>query len=358
MVQVGVDSQMKPLPIAKSVRRQRGRIVIEVILLGIIPCLCLAVCGLCNMDLLHCILNPSAVTPQPVDSVTDAVRIDDDRALTVATRGQLRLWSFSEEAPLGEMVSRLTDVCCMAHSPQQKLLAVGSRTGQLEVWDFENPGVTALVQDRTLGQVHECLFTPDGLTLVTASDFGQLTLWDSRTLSCRAKWLIPEPRTHLRSVAISSDGKLVLAGTFMGDVHIWDLASGQHFRSHSIWEGTPDHPYGFSSIDTVAFVAGNQQFVATSRNAGVGMWDVETGALVRRFDGRFAGLKKGEISADGSRFTAGMMDGRVITWDTATGQRIGAIHRFPSTVKCLLFSADGQKLLTGDWSGHVRFRPI
>jgi len=358
MVQMGVDSQMKPLPVVKSVSRQRGRIVVEVILLGIIPCLCLAVCGLCNTDLLHCMLNPSSVTPPPVDSVTDAVRIDEDLALTVATRGQLRMWSFSQEAPLGEMVSRITDVCCVAHAPQQKLLAVGSRTGQLEVWDLENPGVTELVQDQTLGQVHECLFTPDGLTLVTASDFGQLTLWDSRTLSCRAKWLIPEPRTHLRSVAISGDGKLLLAGTFMGAVHIWDLASGQHLRRHLISGDTPHHPQGFASIDTVAFIRGNQQFVATSRNAGVGLWDVETGALVRWFDGRFADLKIGEISTNGSRFIAGMMDGRVVTWDTATGQRIGAIHRFPSTVKCLLFSADGQKLLTGDGSGQVRFRRI
>lgn len=355
---MGVASQMKPLPVAESACRQRGRILIEVILLGIVPCLCMVVCGLCNSELLHCVLIPSSVTPQPLDSVTGAVRIDEDLALTVTNRGQLRMWSFSQEAPLGEMVSRITDVCCMAHAPQQKLLAVGSRTGQLEVWDLENPGVTELMQDRTLGQVHECLFTPDGLTLVTASDFGQLTLWDSRTLNCRAKWLIPEPRTHLRSLAISDDGHLVLAGTFLGTVHVWDLASGQHLRRHVISGGTRNHPQGFASIDTVAFVAGNREFVATSRNAGVGIWNVETGALVRRFVGRFADLKNGEISADGSRFMAGMMDGRVVVWQTATGQRIGAVQRFPSTIKCLLFSADGQKLLTGDWSGQVRVRRL
>lgn len=333
--------------------RRRGRILTEVVLIVLIPCLCLGACCLCDSDLRKSLLSkPSGVPPRLAYPIMDAVRIDQDRALTVQTQGQMRLWSFNQSAQLAETQSYITDVDCVAYSAEQRLLAVGSMSGQLEIWDLDRADPPKVADAPDLGCVSECQFTPDGRTLLTADQLGQIILWDSRTLARRGTWQSPTPVEQYRSLAVSSDGKLVLAGTSTATVQVWDLEKGQHLRSHAVMVPLRDHN---ASINSVTFLSGDREFIAASANEGVGIWNVETGACVRQFEGVFTALKGGAFSADGRRFTAGTLDGQVVTWDTVTGDRIGAVRQFPTTVKCLLYSADGSSLLTGDWHGEVQF---
>ena len=322
-------------------------------LLVLIPSLCLGVCCLYDPDLSSSILSaPPKLPARLANPVAEAIRIDDDRALTVQLHGQMRLWSFSQAAPLGEMQSRLTDIRSVAYSEQQKLLAVTSWTGMLEVWNLDEPENPKLSQNPMVGEIYDCQFTPDGTRLFTAGEFGQLILWDPRTLERRAVWESSGARDELRSLAVSSNGKHVLAGAFSGQVHIWDQQTGQHLRSQQVC-APPSHSDAI--ITSIHFLPGDQEFIVTSRNCGVGVWNVETGASVRRLEGAITEFKGGAISPDGQRFIAGTMDGQVVTWNTATGQQIPPVQHHPSTVKCFLYSADGRSLLTGDWNGRVLF---
>ena len=99
-----------------------------------------------------------------------------------------------------------------------------------------------------------------------------------------------------------------------------------------------------------------QRNFAGSRNDGASVWNVTTGRSIRKFTGCVTDLKSGEISPDGHRFSAGLLDGRVLTWDTATGDQIGRGGHDSASVNCLLYSEDGQSLLYGDWNGRIQFR--
>ena len=144
----------------------------------------------------------------------------------------------------------------------------------------------------------------------------------------------------------------MLAGTFSGLIHVWDQQTGQHLRSHQICV-PPDHADAI--IGSIHFLPGDQEFIAASRNCGVGVWNVATGVRVRKFEGAITEFKGGAISPDGERYIAGTMEGQVITWNTATGQQIPPVQHHPGAVKCLLYSTDGRSLLTGDWNGRVLF---
>lgn len=332
---------------------RRGRVPTEVVLLVMVSGLCLGAFCLCDSELLKGLLAPaSAFPPRLASPNTDVVRIDQDRALTVQIHGHMRVWSFSQSAQIAELQSHISDLSCAAYSTEQRLLAVGSMAGLLEIWDLSRSENPKVANAPDLGCVNKCQFTPDGKTLLTADHDGQIILWDSRTLVPRGIWVSPTPLEQYRSLAVSSDGKLALAGTSGACVQLWDLETGQCLRTHQIMPPSPDHN---ATINSVIFLAGDREFIASSVNAGAGIWNVETGALVRRFAGECAGLKGGALSPDGCRFTAGLIDGQVVTWDTATGNRIGAVRQFPTTVKCLLYSADGTSLLTGDWNGEVQF---
>lgn len=333
-----------------------GRVLTEVALVILVPCACLVACGTWDADLASGLLStPPKGSKQYSVPVTDAVRLDHDTALTVQLHGRLRLWSFSSSAPVGEIQSRISETCSSAYSAAQNLLAVGSFGGQIEIWDLNHPGRPVSTHDPELCMISDCQFTPDGKKLFTSSSSGHIIAWDPQTLARLETWRPPGPVQTVRTLAISADGKRLLAGMFAGQVQVWDLQTGRPLHNHQVAVQSADMPHGDLSIEYVSFGPRDREFIAASRGHGAGVWDIQTGACLRRFTGITNPLRTGASSPNGQRFAAGLTDGSVVTWDTASGRQIGAVLRHPSSVKTLLFQADGMALLAGDWDGQVYF---
>lgn len=338
---------------------RRGRLPTEVVLVIVIPTLCLVACGLYDPDLAHTVrCTPDIHSKESAVPVIDAVRMDQREALTAQINGQLKLWDVATATPLAAMQSQMHDLCCLAYAPAQRLLAVGSKTGQVEMWDLNHRGPAQHTADSSLGQIFDCQFTPDGKTLLTANDCGQIVVWDAATLTRRSTWTSPVPVVSMRSLAVSNDGQFVVAGTFAGLVQLWDLEHDRHLRDYHVAIPRPHDPLDSASIEAVAMLPGNREFIAASRNHGVSVWNIETGERVRSFDGDIKLIKHGVISPDGNRFTIGTMHGLVATWNTLTGQQTGPPQRHSTTVKALLYSADCKTLLTGNWNGQVTFHRL
>ena len=339
----------------RSTRRSipHGRVTTEILLIVLVPSLTLGIFAWCDSDIAKSLLAvPHSQAPRISDPITDAVRIDDDKVLTTHLMGQMRLWSFSKRTPLGEVQSHVAPISCVAYEPRQNLLAVGSKIGQVEVWNIDRSEPLAVRTDPDLEHVNDCQFTPDGRTLMTAGEFGQLIEWDALTLTRRRAWSSTLASESIRTLAISADGKTMLAGKFLGLVQVWDLQRGHQIASHQV---SVPVKHAESCIDAVKFISQDREFIAIVRGEGVGIWNVETGSLVRRFEGTFEHLKGGTLSPDGKRFVAGTRGGEIITWDTATGKLVGPVKQLRTTTKCMLHSADSRALLTGDWFGQVLF---
>lgn len=88
----------------------------------------------------------------------------------------------------------------------------------------------------------DCAFHPDGLILATGSDTGVLKLWDIRqqvnVLTCA------EHKGSINSIAFSENGYLAATGSTDGSVKIWDL------RKQTC---TKTFETGSSSVSSVAF---------------------------------------------------------------------------------------------------------
>lgn len=338
----------------RSALRQ-GRILTEFLLVVLIPSLALSIWGLCDPNIAKSLRPVSPANSLITDPLTDSVRLGDDQVLTVQLSGQMRLWSFSRATQLSELQSNFTAVSCVAYSAKQRLLAVASKTGQLEMWNIDRSDPPLVTNDPDLQHINDCEFTPDGTTLVTAGELGQLIQWDAQTLTRRRTWDSGLATEAIRGLDISADGRTMLGGTFNGVVEVWDLERGERLHRHQV---SVPKEHANACIDAVAFVSGEREFVATTRQQGAGIWDVQTGALVREFEGVFRNVKKGTLSPDGRHFVVATMGGEVITWGCATGRQVGTVKQFPTTVKCVLHSADGKILLTGDWNGQVLFHPL
>lgn len=330
-----------------------GRIPIEIVLLVGVPCVFLLIWGLLDPEIKRSlIITPDGDPLLVADPVYDAVRIDDDRVMTVQGQGHLRLWSFAQSAQVGEMLSRMHDVNCLAYSAPQRLLAVGSKTGRVEVWNLNTPDAPAMSNELSERMVTDCQFTPDGRSLLTAGDDGRLMLWDAKTLQRQHTWESPAPKEPIRQLVISNDGQLALAGTDLGSVRVWDLQQRRQLWHHRVAEA---HQYPSGIVVSLSFITGNREFIAATRKGGVAVWNVVTGDLIRRFAGEVTDLRTGVLSACGQHYFGGTQDGHVIHWNTATGQRVSERKRHPVGIRALLCNADGTSLLSGDFNGRVYF---
>jgi WD40 repeat protein len=168
-------------------------------------------------------------------------------------------------------------------------------------------------------------FAPDGATLVGAVG-GTIYRWDTAT----GKPLIPEGGdSPVGQISVTADGKRVMTLGHEGDAHVWDARSGEHQRRLSInrQQGFAVSPDGRFLVWPVADEAIQFQTPGEPKSVYTGsrlrMLDLEAGTLVDRFGG-FEGAPSDLSFIDGGKtlVTAdrGRRDAGVRVWDVATGK--------------------------------------
>ncbi|NOX56070.1 MAG: hypothetical protein GXP27_16840 [Planctomycetes bacterium] len=119
----------------------------------------------------------------------------------------------------------------------QWIAAVPRIASRIWVWHIETG---AEVAERAIGHedaVRDLDFSPDGRTIVTASDDGTVRTW--RTDRCLQEHVLRHDYI-VRGVAVSPDGKWIASNSGDDSVRLWDAASGkeiQRFPGHGRRKG-------------------------------------------------------------------------------------------------------------------------
>jgi WD40 repeat protein len=139
----------------------------------------------------------------------------------------------------------------------------------------------------------------------------------------------------VNSVAVSSDGRLVLTGSDDNVAKLWDAHSGKEIRSFV------GHSNG---VNAVAFSPGGR-FVLTGSSDGARLWDAETGKVIRPFV-KWGGVESVAFSPNG-RFVLTGSGGGTTIWDAETGREIRSFVEHSPGVSSVAFSPDGRFVLVG-----------
>ena len=163
----------------------------------------------------------------------------------------------------------------MAWSTDEQLLAVGSDSGDVYVWNLRRGAVTAALQGHT-ACVKWIRFAHSGYLLATASWDGTTRLWDG---------VSGEPlavaQGNLRGGFAPDDRRL---GFVQGDkVGVWDVAVAPECRTlHPEMLGDrSEKPEGANPF--AADVSPDGKLVATSGLSGVHLWEADTGRELAHF---------------------------------------------------------------------------
>jgi WD40 repeat protein len=235
---------------------------------------------------------------------------------TVATAGQeegIWLWDAATGADRGRITGRDVVVVSLAFSPDGKRVAGGTQRGPLGVWD-----VATGKSQGTLGGRNSSLryiaFSPDGQTVTAGTDGDELWAWD-----VKGKELFQLPK-HGRA-AFAPDGGVVATGGADGSVALRDPKTGKQLRQFPVGEGADP----LSWVGQLRFSPDGKTLTCAGfgkgLNCAVQVWDVKGGK--RKMARSFELWRPLALSPDG-KMLAMAWDG-IKFWDLTADKELRTI---------------------------------
>ena len=315
----------------------------------------------------------------------------------------------------------------MAVSPDAKLLVAVSDDQTISVWDIASGELATVFKGHT-DSILSVDFSESGEQIVTGSADKSVRIWDINarqefiqqiTPSGRMRFLEQGPKNSLVvgsdtelevfsstgeviyrwepsdaenrivSLAVSRNGENVFAGTFSGDVFVWDTAEWSQ-RLIQRFAERPAKLACSSAGDLLAVSSGNSQFQIWqvrdlddkplySGSLGDGgiqkLWFTPDGdeiylstkdyklqrfslekleGLPNRFKSGTSLVVSADWSADGRYLATGGFDKLIRIWDLQTGENISTLLGHTNSVSSLSFSKNGSRLVSSQRGDTIR----
>ncbi|HEC22992.1 MAG TPA: WD40 repeat domain-containing protein, partial [Chloroflexi bacterium] len=180
---------------------------------------------------------------------------------------------------VGALERHSSGVSSLAYSPDGRILATGSRSGFVSLWNARTGQLLQTFAGHEIGQAVLALdWLPDGGTLISGSRDHQVIVWDIRA-GQQARTLAGHEGGVL-SVGHSPDGASVVSASDDGTVIVWNAEVTEPVRT---LEGLS------TETDAVAWSPDGVTFVAASRGGTLRMWnlgpDGPDGELLQEVEG-------------------------------------------------------------------------
>jgi WD40 repeat protein/serine/threonine protein kinase len=235
----------------------------------------------------------------------------------------------------------------MDRDPSQAIAWLKTLSAQSPRW----PAARTLAADalsRGIGQVFRAhtgginavAFSPDGKTIVTASDDRTVRLWP---LDMSEPKILEGHTDEVWAAAYSPDGKLVATGGKDKVVRLWDIAKGTSvlLEGHLQW------------VTHVTFSPDGQWLASQGLGDGIFLWNVATKEGVRVATNLGVEMSRGPAFSGDGRILAFVEAGKLVVWDVKTGRR----DLWPgqtSICSSIAISPDARTIATGGVDGLIR----
>ena len=150
----------------------------------------------------------------------------------------------------------------------------------------------------------------------------------------------------IKAVSVSVDGKRALTASFDYTIILWDLTGP---------EGTVVHRMigHDGAVNDAVFVPYQDQAVSVSDDGSLGIWDLQTGKLVKRIQAEPVKMLDVAVSLDGRYAAAARWDGTVRLYDVEKMTEIAVLKGHRGNVNSVAFSRDGSRLYSAAYDGQI-----
>lgn len=250
------------------------------------------------------------------------------------------------------------DINGIVFSPDGQTLVSASDDNTVKIWDVPTGMLRrTLVTGHTRG-VDAIAFSPDGRTLASGDLEDTVRLWNVQTGQLRQTLKLP-PR--VTAIAFSPDGRSLVCGSG-GSVGLWDIQTGK-----ALWKGKR-----FVGAVTSIAVSPNSQTIASASEWGskeiLTLWDARTGQVERTLMSRgwwkellllcnYRAYHVENLVAflpDGKMVISGDSgNGVVKLWDIQTGKLLRTLRGHGDSVLAVACSSDGRTVASASYDGTV-----
>ena len=291
--------------------------------------------------------------------------------------GEVKVW----DAKTGTVLLNLVaphggpSVTSASFSPDGTRIVTGSFDETVKVWDARTGERLLDVKGITSGWCNVA-FSPDGTRIVSGRRDGTTTVVDARTgtvlLELKARVRVAgesagDGTFGVQSVAFSPDGTRIVTGggdRKFAEAKVWDARTGAELL---------DLVGHTSQVLSVAFSPDGTRIVTGSLDGTVKVWDAQTGTPRVEANGHKDAVTSLAFSRDGTRIVTGggefdmtdrgsgsggaMKPGEATVWDSRTGVALLGLKVLKGTVKCVAFSPDGTRIVTGGIASETNGGP-
>lgn len=259
------------------------------------------------------------------------------------TTGEIRLWQLPEGRPLRTLAGHTDWVMSVAFSPDGMRLISGSEDLTLRIWDIHSGQCLKILQGHK-NWVRCIAVHPNGTLVASAGEDGDTKIWDLATGECLVT--LPEQTNMVTSVAFSPDGKLLASGSNPSTIHIWEVATWQllyTLNGHA------------SSVWCVTFSPDGRHLASSSQDNTIRIWDLEQRNCLSTLVGHTDQVWSVRFSLDGAILISTSEDQTARVWETGTFELLKTLQGHTNRVWDSLFLPGNNTVLTASQDQTIRF---
>lgn len=236
------------------------------------------------------------------------------------------------------------------HYPAIKQLLETAKQRQTQPWlrpIFPNltPPGGALI--RTLSGHEDAVtavaITPDGLTVVSASNDRTIKVWN--LITGTEQLTLRGHRSWVTAVAITPDGSQVISASVDQTIKVWNLTTG---IEHSTLIGHSD------TVTAIAITPDGSRVISTSEDQTVKVWDLTTGIEQLTLKYIRHEVTAIAIDPDGSKVVFAFHNKAIKVYNLATGTEQFNLKIHRNEVTAVAITSDGSRVISASQDRTVK----
>ncbi|MDT7785133.1 MAG: hypothetical protein QOF58_3552 [Pseudonocardiales bacterium] len=274
-------------------------------------------------------------------------------ATTASLDDTVRLWrtDFRTLTPLATLTGHTGPVLSVAF--HGAFVATSSRDRTVRVWEIAHPSAPVAVLDGFRETVSTLAWSPDGLTLATGDDAGDLTVWDVASPRTPAKLAtLADNARNVNSVAFSPDGKRLASANTDRAVRLWDLTDRAQPRRTAKLTGFRE------AVMSVTFSADGTMVAGAGLDRTARLWRVADSAQLSVISDQNGPISKVRFSPDNRSVIISGTDRATQLWsiENPASPALFAVLSSPGGVVAgVYYTPDGRRVAVTLDEGTIRF---